>query len=91
MKAMVRAARAREKAYVAYMKARTRYAVFHWERDNMYRRDSAVTKLFKRESTAVKACVTLNAGLAPQDYVVRTVTLSDAEAGTSPLGQCGIL
>lgn len=73
--------RAREKAYAAYRKAVTRWAVFAYDPLNRYPRGQAVSELYRREYDAERACDKL-VGQACQ-YVVRTVTLTDEEAGVT--------
>lgn len=77
MKTMFPEARERERAYAAYRKAVTRYAIFLWDPANMYRREMAVTRTLYRSAKVAEAACAKMLG----NYVVRTVTLTDAEAG----------
>lgn len=61
---------AARKAAEQERRQRTRYAVFEWNAENRYPAERALSKLYRRECDAVKACDRLDG-----NYVVREVYL----------------
>lgn len=64
---------AARKAAEQERRQRTRYAVFEWTAENRYPADRALSKLYRRECDAVKACDRM----ASRNVVVREVYLDD--------------